>query len=139
VGSLYQFMLQKLFLFFCFHIFFVYLGLQPLRMFQLGVAVESMWPLSLKSYAAMVKNWRIRGNQILLSWSQLWKKWKYSTYSWPKKEGWIRVKSTLRNSFKKYFDLIKLPKNHTNLKVPKSMQEYIYKTKARRNFFIAHF
>jgi len=49
------------------------------------------------------------------------------------------VKSTLRNSFKKYFDLIKLPKNHTNLKVPKSMQEYIYKTKARRNFFIAHF
>jgi len=30
------------------------------------------------------------GNQILLSWSQLWKKWKYSTHSWPKKEGWIR-------------------------------------------------
>jgi len=30
-------------------------------MFQLGVAVESMWPLSLKSYAALVKNWRILG------------------------------------------------------------------------------
>jgi len=35
-------------------------------MFQLGVAVESMWPLSLKSYAALVKNWRIWGESDIV-------------------------------------------------------------------------